>query len=202
MKEIIFKLKDNKLNILVDSKLSNREFLMKFKERLEKLFVIRGKKMNEVILNMNDRSLDTREILELFDILNEAEMFYLSKVNCKNKCKETLMIYKGNLRGGQSRFFEKSVLLIGGLNKGSKIVVNGDLYVLGNIRGDVELKDREGKIYCENINDSLVKIGDIYKLYSEELIGKEIYIKEGKIIENDYKKGEILNVKSNSCYIG
>ena len=202
MKEIIFKLKDNKLHILVDSKLSNKEFLIKFKERVEKLFVIRSEVMNDVILNINDRTLNNREILELFDILNETEVFYLSKVNCKNIAKESIVIYKGNLRGGQARFFDKSLLLVGGVNKGSKIVVNGDLYVLGRLEGDVELKDKHGKIYCESIYNSLVKIGDIYKLYTQELIDKKICIENGEIIEKDYKREEIYNGKSNSCYIG
>lgn len=201
MKEITFKIKDNKLNIIVDSDLSNNEFLSLLKERLERLVVLRDSLRKEVILNIENRYLNNREILQLFDILNDVNVFYLSKVICKNKARQNLMIYKGNLRGGQIRFFDKSLLLVGSLNKGSKIIVNGDLYVLGSINGDIEIKDKEGKIYCENITNSLVKIGGIYKLYSEVLQSKEIYLKDDKIIEKDYKKGEVYNGKSNSCYI-
>jgi septum formation inhibitor MinC len=151
---------------------------------------------------LGERKLSDREILELFDILNENEVFYLTKVICKNKSKDSMIIYKGSLRGGQARRFDKSLLLVGSLNKGAKIVVNGDLYVLGKIRGDIELKDKRCKVYCESINNCLIKIGDVYKLYSEELVSKEIYLEQGKILERDYVKGEINNVKSNSCYIG
>lgn len=202
MKEIVFKMKDNKLNILVDSSISNKEFLDILKERLEKLIVIRESVAKEVILNLDNRRLNNREILQLFDVLNDSGIFYLSKVICENKNKEILSIYKGNLRGGQVRFFDKSVLFIGTINKGSKIIVNGNLYVLGKIDGDVEIKDRDSKIYCERINNSLVKIADTYKLYSEEKNSILIYLEGKEIKESNYKKGEINNVKSNSCYIG
>ena len=65
-----------------------------------------------VILNIGDRSLNAREILQLFDILNDANMFYLTKVVCKNKSKDKMIIYRGNFRGGQIRFFENSALVI------------------------------------------------------------------------------------------
>ena len=53
-------------------------------------------------------------------------------MNCQSKKKEALSIYKGCFRSGQIRFFEKSLLLIGKINKGSKVIVNGDLYVFKN----------------------------------------------------------------------
>lgn len=202
MKEIAFKIKDNKLNIIVDESLTNNEFLSLLKEKLERLLVLNESNNKEVVLNIANRSLDNREILQLFDILNEVETFHLTRVICKNKSKESLMIYKGNFHAGQTRFFEKSALIVGSINRGSKVIVHGDLYVLGKINGDIELKDSDTRIYCQSINNSLIKIGAIYKLYSEELDSKEIYLQGNKIIERDYRKGEINNVKSNSCYIG
>lgn len=201
MKDITFKVKDNKLHILIDDSLTNNEFLSILKDKLERLLVLNDSSNKEVILSMANRSLNNREILQLFDILNEVEIFFLSKVICKNKNKESLMIYKGSFHAGQIRFFENSALIVGNINKGSKVIIHGDLYVLGKINGDIELKDDKGKIYCECINNSLVKIGAVYKLYSEELNSKEIYLNDNKIIERDYKKGEINNVKSDSCYI-
>jgi len=202
VKEILFKVKDNKLNIIVDTNLSNQEFLSQFKSRLERLIILKESFAKNVVLNIRDRYLNNREILQLFDILNDSNMFYLNKVICKNKAKDTLMICRGNFRGGQTRFFENSALVIGNINKGSRIIVNGDLYVLGKINGDVELKNKDSKIYCENISNSLVKIGDSYKFYNDNLNSLEIYLDNKCIKEKDYKKGEILDVKSDSCYIG
>lgn len=201
MREIFFKVKDNKFYINVPTKLTNREFLESFKQRLEKLMILKESIKQNVILNIEDRVLNNREILQLFDILNEMNIFYIQKVICKNKAKVSLSIYKSNLRGGQIRFFEKSVLLVGNINHGSKLIVNGDLYVLGNINGDVELKDKNGKIYCKSINNSLIKIGDIYKLYTSVYDNIEISCSNNKIIERDYIKGEKDYVKSDSYYI-
>ena len=202
MKEILFKIKDDKFYITVPKQLTNKEFLDTFKTRMENLIILKDNICHNVILDIQDRSLNNREILQLFDILNDIEIFHLYKIICKNKARESISIYKGHLRGGQIRFFDKSILFIGNLNKGSKIIVSGDLYVLGNIRGDIELKNKDGKIYCESICNSLVKIADQYKLYSVQLYDKEISYSNGEIIEKDYTRGEKDYVKSDSCYIG
>lgn len=202
MKNIIFKVKENKLNIFVSPTISNKEFLSLLKERLQRLIVVKESIARDVILNIDDRMLDNREILELFDILNDTNIFYISKIVCKNVSKDSLTIYKGSFRGGQVRFFNKSCLIIGTINKSSKVVVNGDLYVLGKIIGEVELKDKSSSIYCEYIEDSLVKIGDIYKYYGGVTKGIEIYLDNNVIKEREYKKGEMNSGKSNSCYIG
>ena len=105
------------------------------------------------------------------------------------------------LRAGEVKVFNKSVLLIGTINKGSKVIIDGNLYVLGKICGDVEIKDRCNKIYCECIYNSLVKIGDIYQIYTSELYDQIIYLKEDKIINCNYRIGDNSNGKSNSSYI-
>ena len=145
--------------------------------------------------------MDNREILQLFDILNDVNLFYLGKVICHNKSKNMISIFKGSVRGGQIRFFQNSALIIGSINKGSKVIVNGDLYVLGNVYGEIELKNADSKLYCQNIYNSLIKIGDRYELISEDLSNKEIYLKDDKILKRDYKKGVDTYVESDSYYI-
>ena len=201
MQDILFKVKDNKFYINVPDELTNKQFLEGLKAKIEKLLILKNTLKENVILNIDKRKLDNREILQLFDILNDANIFYLSRVNCQSKNKESLSIYKGCFRSGQIRFFEKSLLLIGNINKGSKVIVNGDLYVLGKINGDVEIKDKKGRIYCEFIKNSLIKIANKYKLYTEELENKEIYYMDGEVVETDYIKGEKHYGKSDSSYI-
>lgn len=202
MKDIIFKVKDNKIHIIVDKNISNKEFLLSFKERIEKIFVLKEELAKEVVLEINQRKLANREILQLFDILNEHNIFYLGKVVCQSNYKNSLIIYKGSLRSGQKRFYKDSVLIVGNINQGSKVIVNGDLYVLGKVMGEIEMKDSESKIYCEHIENCLVKIMGAYKLYTEAKEDKIIYLNKGIIMDKDYREGEMGSVKSNSCYIG
>ena len=201
MKEITFKIKENNLHILVDKDLSNKEFLDLLKERLEKLLVVKDSLKKNVTLNIEDRYLNNREILMLFDILNDANLFCLSKIICKNKSKQNLMIYKGNIRGGQVRFFDKSLLIVGNIHSGSKIIVNGDLYILGNVNGNIEIKDNKGHIFVEHMYNSVVKIAEVYKVFSDDIFSKELFLEGKEIVEKDYKKGEMIYGKSNSCYI-
>ena len=94
------------------------------------------------------------------------------------------------------------VLLIGNINKGARVILDGNLYVLGRINGDIELKSEEYKIYCESINNSLVKIGSIYEIFTNELRDQMISVFDNKIKNSEYRIGEQNNGKSNSCYIG
>ena len=174
MKEILFKVKDNKLHIVVDEELKNDEFLFLLKKRLQRLMVLKNDISKEVVLDLSNRRLNNREILQLFDILNDYNMFCLGKVICKNSNKDNLSIYKGNIRSGQVRLFNGSALIVGTINKGARVIVNGDLYVLGRVNGDIELRSLDSRVYCQSIYNSLVKIGEIYKLYSLELFDKEI----------------------------
>lgn len=202
MNQILFNVKDNKLNVNVRDEISNRQFLESLKTRLQKLVVVKEDLIKNVVLNIKERKLDNRETLEMFDILNEFNVFYLSEINCKKLADDAITIYKGNLRSGQIKSFHKSLILIGNINKGSKVIVNGNLYVLGMISGEVWIKSKHARIYCETIKEALVKIGNVYKYYEGELNSKEIYLDNETLTEKGYKKGVMENGKSNSCYIG
>ena len=82
MKDIIFKIKDDNFIISVPNYLSNNEFIQSFKTRMENLMIVKDSLKNNIILDIGDRALTNREILQLFDILNEIEMFYIHKIIC------------------------------------------------------------------------------------------------------------------------
>ena len=69
MKDILFKAKDNKFYINVPEELNNQQFLESLKGKIERLLIFKDVLKQNVILNIDKRKLNDREILQLFDIL-------------------------------------------------------------------------------------------------------------------------------------
>ena len=200
MEGILVENKNNKLKIYVDEKLSNKKCIMGIKDKLDNIFVY-SKSRKEIVIELYSRDFTNKEILELFDIFESMDNFLITKISCHKKLKEEITIVKGNIRNGQIKIYDRSVLLIGSINSGAKIMVNGNLYVLGRVYGEIEIKNKESKVYCENIYNALVKIGGRYKIYTDSMFDQCIYLDNDEIKNIDYKIGDISNVKSNSSYI-
>ena len=78
MENINIKEKDDKLLITIDEKVSNRDFLKQFKDRLERIFVINNSKRKEIVLDISRRNLSNKEILEMFDIVEESALVFMA----------------------------------------------------------------------------------------------------------------------------
>ena len=191
---------EGKLKIIINEKLSNMDSLKLIKEKLEKVFVYSNKK-KEVVLELFSRNFNSKEILQLFDIFDSLDNYLLSKVISKKKIKEELSIIKGSIRNGEVYVYSKSILLIGNINQGGKIICSGNLYVLGRICGEVEITNKDGKIYCEDICNALIKLAGKYQIYTDDLHDQVIFLDKDEIKNNDYRIGDKINGKSDSCYI-
>lgn len=192
---------NSKVIISVDEKITNKEFLNLLKDKLEKIFVLKESEKKEVVLDIKSRLLNNKEILEMFDILESENKYFIGKINCYKKLKEEITIFKGDIRSGEIKIIDKSLLLIGNINRGAKVVVDGNLYVLGKVSGDVELQNDLNKVYCECIENSLIKIGMYYEIFTCELRDQVVYVNDSRVVNNEYRRGENTNVKSNSSYI-
>ena len=193
--------KENKLFVSIDKKISNKEFFLLLKERLARMFLLNQNIKKEMVLNIESREMSSKEILELFDILDSENKCLISKIICQRKIKEEITVIKGDIRSGENRKVFNSLLLIGNVNKGAKLIVEGNLYVLGRINGDIELLESNNKIYCESIYNSLVKIGSKYKIYTYELTDQVIESDDVNIINKKYRKEGNYCGKSNCSYI-
>ena len=111
---------DKKLLLKVNESLSNREFLDYLKEKLSALLFVNTSERKEIILDILSRNLTSKEMLEMFDIFETDNRYLVSKIQCSKKVKEEISIIKGSIRAGEVKVFNKSVLLIGTINKGSK----------------------------------------------------------------------------------
>lgn len=200
-RDIIFKCIDGKIQIIVNSHISFDQFLFCFKERLNSIFVKDELLKTNAILNIEHIKLDAKDILKIFDVLNEYGNIYISKIIYKEKINKNIYLHEGNIRGGEVKLFNSNTLLLGNINKGSKIIINGNLYVIGKVNGKIEFKNKNNKLYCSNITDSLVKFCSIIANIDGNNENCIVEIKNNEININKFIDRRDRYGKSNCSYI-
>ncbi len=108
----------------------------------------------KVAISFEGRELSTEEEREILIIISEnSDLEVLCIVSNDEKAEErfkqslndkllalsssTGQFYKGNLRSGQALEVETSIIIIGDVNPGAKIVSKGNVVILGSLKGNV-----------------------------------------------------------------
>lgn len=146
-------IKGNKYGIIVvlspDEKFDKLKQLVAEKFRESSKFFENAK----MAISFEGRNLTNEEQREILDIINEntdmhivcvidndAEKEELFRKTLEQKLMElennTGQFYKGILRSGASLEFETSVIIIGDVNHGARVVSKGNIIVLGSLKGN------------------------------------------------------------------
>lgn len=105
-------------------------------------------------LSFEGRNLTNDEQREILDIINENSELHIVCIVDTDQEKEAVFskslnerlmelqsntgqFYKGNLRSGQVLEVESSIIVIGDVNNGAKIVSKGNVIILGSLKGNV-----------------------------------------------------------------
>ncbi|HEX3021109.1 MAG TPA: septum site-determining protein MinC, partial [Lachnospiraceae bacterium] len=123
------------------------------------------------------------------DLDAEKEKIFKQCLNDKlmELSNNTGQFYKGNLRSGQVLEFETSIIIIGDVNPGAKVVSKGNVIILGSLKGNV-FAGASGNENCFVVALSMepvqIRIGDIIARSPDDK-SKEVQ-KEAKIayVEN------------------
>ena len=113
-----------------------------------------------------------------------------------------IIMHEGNIRGGEIKMFPSNALIIGNINKGAKVIIHGDLYVIGKVNGYVEFKGINNRLMASHIEEAYVKICGIDKNIDERKENVTIKIDNGLIVEENVSdRRENKYGKSNCSYI-
>lgn len=146
-------LKSNRygINLIMDSEIPFLELknaiLEKFKEA-EKFF-----KNSDIIISFEGRKLDSKEESEIIDLIHQNTSVKIACIADDDPKKESLFknkleqiqretnsnlgeFYKGTLRSGQVLSSESSIVIIGDVNPGAKIIATGNIIILGSLKGN------------------------------------------------------------------
>ena len=152
---------------------------------------------SSITVTLKDRNLSEQEEMLLIDILEKtakANIIFTENndfsINKKKSAdSDKVIFHKGGLRNGQSVRFAGSVVLIGDSNPGSEIIADGNIIVLGTIKGTVHAGasgDENAFVYALSLQHSQLRISNIIS-YS---LGNNknpvyVYLQDGKLIKSN-----------------
>lgn len=147
-------IKGNKYGIVVvlDSEIEFEELKINFTDKLVESAKFFGNA--KMAISFEGRVLSTDEQRELLDLIsnntelsiaciieNDTEKEQLFKKSLDEKLMEltsnTGQFYKGNLRSGQVLEVETSIIIIGDVKPGARVVSKGNVVILGALKGTV-----------------------------------------------------------------
>ena len=183
----------------------------------------------QMALCFQGRKLSFEEELELSDIISENCQIQIACIVDENEATETAMkqalerqkqggdsdlmnlqdgrFYKGTLRSGQVLESETSIVILGDVNPGARVVSKGNVIVLGTLKGNVYVGasgNESAFVAALSMDPMQIRIGDVIARSSdsrpvpslrkkkEEDTPKIAFVEEGNIYIEPITK-EVLN---------
>ena len=69
-------------------------------------------------------------------------------------------IYNGTIRGGETKIFENSGLILGDVNPNALVIAKDELFIVGKLKGKVIIRNKEGKVDASSYHNAYIKIFD------------------------------------------
>ncbi len=211
---VILKGKEDKLVIHLDAEIDYETLKKSLVEKLRE--AEKFLKNAKVAIEFSNRDLSEVEENQLLEVIRRESDIHITYIISNGKSfigkyiipepvidEGVTKFYKGNLRSGQSVYFDGNLVVLGDINPGAIVSAKGNIVVLGYLNGTahagIEDED-EAFISALKMNPIQLRIGkNIARNPAEDMLGtnrikKEgslevAYIKDGKMhIENFNKK--------------
>lgn len=142
-------------------------------------------------------------VICVVDLDAEKEKIFKQCLNDKlmELSNNTGQFYKGNLRSGQVLEFERSIIIIGDVNAGAKVVSKGNVIILGALKGNVfagASGNQNSFVVALSMDPVQIRIGDIIARAPDDKakdVSKEAkiaYVEDGNIYIESISK-DVLN---------
>ena len=129
----------------------------------EKLTMIKEQNNNQKLminLSLGYRDILSQDLFCLLELIFKYEKIFLKSLNYNPLKKENIEIFNGTIRGGETKIFENSALILGDINPNSLVIVKDELYVIGKIKGKVIIRSNNGKVEASSYQNAYIKIFD------------------------------------------
>ncbi len=139
--------------------------------------------LNIVCILDNDEDMDSRFVQALEKKQNEENA-------------SSGQFYKGTLRSGQVLEAESSIIILGDVNPGGRVIAKGNVIILGGLRGNVTAGangNENAFVVALEMNPMQIKIGDVIARSSDSVSAKK---GKHKVIQP-----KIAFVEDNNIYI-
>ena len=88
-------------------------------------------------IDIGCRTIKPSELLELFDLVIDVGVTIIEGIKTVLKREIEIEIFEGTLRGGQTAFYDNSVMILGDINPGAFLTARYNVYVVGSVRGKI-----------------------------------------------------------------
>lgn len=199
---VLFEAIDKKLIFTINDKVNYEIALDTLRSKLEGLYLKEKLKDKTLEIDVLERELNNKEVLMLFDVFSGYEDIVIQCIKSVKKAKKELMLHEGSIRAGEVKFFKTNTLLVGNINKGAKVIVNGNIYIIGKVQGEIEVRYSHNKIIAARTDNSYVKIANFEKQIEETGENREMFLDEREIRVSSSIKGRRIHLgKNNSSYL-
>ncbi len=176
---VILKSNPHGINLILDKKIPfgelKKEIMKKFQES-DKFF-----KNARIALSFEGRELSKDEECEILDMIADntsieivciidkdelKDAFYANKIKEFDEVQSgrTGEFYKGTLRSGQVIECETSLVVVGDVNPGAKVIARGNIVVLGSLKGNAyagAAGDESSFVAALDMDPMQIKIGSV-----------------------------------------
>lgn len=192
-------IKGNKSGIalILDKELSFVELKKEIAKKFQESAKFLGKA--EIALSLEGRNLTNEQEREILDIINEncdlkivclidtdkeREAIYKKRLDEKlmELSQNTGQFFKGNLRSGRVAEFDTSVVILGDVKPGAKVISKGNIVVLGSLKGNAfagASGNQKSFIVALDMEPVQIRIGDVIARAPDE--AKKESVQEAKI---------------------
>lgn len=175
----------------------------------------------DMVIAFEGKLLSTEQQHEILDIISEVTAINVICIvdnneeidakyeeimkQTKNKTVSGLF-YKGTLRSGQVLETESSIIIMGDVNPGGKVIAKGNVIILGSLRGTVYAGaggNENSFVVALEMQPMQVKIADVIARSSDSAPVKKnkriqpkiAYIYEGNIYVEDLNQDNLVDIK-------
>ena len=131
----------------------------------EKLNLIKEQNINnqlKINLLLGYRNISSQDLFCLCELILKDERLLIKSINYSSLNKEEIEIYKGSIRGGETKYFNNSVLILGDINPNALVVAKDEVYVVGKVKGKVVIRNKNGGVNAASFINAYIKIFDLY----------------------------------------
>ena len=183
---VVIKANSSGIIVVLDQELEFQEL----KEHLGAKFQEASRFLGDasVVLSLEGRDLTRMEEQELLDVITEnsdlhivyllerspsKEEYFRKTLNEKLKELEskTGQFYKGNIRAGEVAEFETSVVILGDVSPGAKVISRGNIVVIGALKGMAAAGmngNTDSYVMAMKMKPSQIRIGDYIAIPSDD----------------------------------
>lgn len=179
----------------------------------------------KVVLSFEGRKLSSEQEIELIETISSASQLEIACViekdpgqneiylNAMNKFAESSdnnngQFYRGNLKSGQTLETDYSIVILGDVNPGAKVISSGNIVILGTLYGTAYAGGSSSSgnnfVAALDMKPTQIQIGDIIAKQGERgfkgllrsrQVPKIAYVQEGEIVMRPITK-DLLNDSS------